>query len=463
MAISAITILAHWAATTSDRHGDVAYTRGRNAVIDTIACLIAGAHDAASIAARDAVAGWGEGAATVVGTQQRRAAPWAALANGTAANALDYDDYDVPAASHPSAAILPALFALGEERGLSGRALLDAYIVGLEVQMRIGEAINMSHFHKGFHATATIGTLAASVACARLMGLDPQATGHALAIATSLAAGYKCQLGTTTIHLHTGLAAHNGILASALAAAGATGASDALDGNWSTLSLLAEIDAPGFEGPLAKLGNPLAIEEYGLYVKPYPCCSYATAAIDGLLALRAEHCITADDVAGITIAIPHRNIEVLKFPVPRDELEARFSMEYCIATAILNGAVTVADFSPEAVARADVRALLPRIRMSPLAAPEVSVAAVHPQPETVTIQLTDGCELTKTMTQVRGSPALPLNEAELMAKFDACVSGFLDPTDRVSLKTALMKLDVLDDIRDITRHLSITMHANSAE
>ena len=137
-------------------------------------------------------------------------------------------------------------------------------------------------------------------------GLDPQATGHALAIATSLAAGYKCQLGTTTIHLHTGLAAHNGILASALAAAGATGASDALDGNWSTLSLLAEIDAPGFEGPLAKLGNPLAIEEYGLYVKPYPCCSYATVAIDGLLALRAEHCITADDVAGITIAIPHR-------------------------------------------------------------------------------------------------------------------------------------------------------------
>ena len=461
--MSAITTLAHWAATTSDRHGDVAYTRGRNAVIDTIACLIAGAYDPASIAARDAVAGWGEGAATVVGTRQRRAAPWAALANGTAANALDYDDYDVPAASHPSAAILPALLALGEEQGLSGRALLDAYIVGLEVQMRIGEAINMSHFHKGFHATATIGTLAASVACARLMGLDAQATGHALAIATSLAAGYKCQLGTTTIHLHTGLAAHNGILAASLAAAGATGASDALDGNWGTLSLLAEIDAPGFEAPLAKLGNPLAIEEYGLCVKPYPCCSYATAAIDGLLALRAEHGITADDIAGVTIAIPHRNIEVLKFPDPRDELEARFSMEYCIAAAILNGAVTVADFSPEAVNRAGVRALLPRIQMSPLPEPASSAPAGRSQPETVTIQLTDGRELTKTMTQVRGSPALPLNETELMAKFDTCVSGFLDPTDRVSLKTALMNLDVLDDIRDITRHLSITRHANSAE
>ena len=143
--------------------------------------------------------------------------------------------------------------------------------------MRIGEAINMSHFHKGFHSTATIGTLASSVACARLIGLDASATANALSIATSLAAGFKSQLGTTTIHLHTGLAAHNGVLAAGLAAAGATGASDALDGGWGTLRLLADDDAPGFEGPLAKLGNPLAIEEHGLHVKPYPCCSYATA------------------------------------------------------------------------------------------------------------------------------------------------------------------------------------------
>lgn len=452
--MSAITTLARWAAETSDRHGDVAYPRARTAVIDTFACLISGAYDPVSITARDAVASWGKGAATVVGMRQRRPAPWAALANGTTANALDYDDYDVPAASHPSAAILPALLALGEERGLSGGALLDAYIVGLEVQMRIGEAINMSHFHKGFHSTATIGTLAASVACARLMGLDAQVTGHALAIATSLAAGSKCHLGTTTIHLHTGLAAHNGILAAGLAVAGATGASDALDGNWGTLSLLAEMDAPGFEGPLAKLGSPLAIEEHGLHVKPYPCCSYATAAIDGLLALRAEHRITADDITGVTVAIPQRNIEVLKFPHPCDELEARFSMEYCIAVAILNGAVTVADFTPAAVMRAGVRTLLPRIQMVPLPEPSGSAPTVRPRPETVSIQLADGRQVTKTVTHARGSPALPLNETELMAKFDSCVNDSLDSTDCVALKTALMNLDVLDDIRNLTCHLS---------
>ena len=314
--------------------------------------------------------------------------------------------------------------------------------------MRIGEAINMSHFHKGFHSTATIGTLAASVACARLIGLDARRAGHALAIATSLAAGSKCHLGTTTIHLHTGLAAHNGILAAGLAAAGATGASDALDGGWGTLSLLADADAPGFEGPLAKLGNPLAIEEHGLHVKPYPCCSYATTAIDGVLALLAEHRLTADDIAGVTLAIPGKNIEVLKFPDPRDELEARFSMQYCVAVAILGGAVTVADFSPEAVIRESVRALLPRIRMVPLLAPT----------ETVTIQLIDGRLLTRTVAHARGSPALPLSEAELMAKFDYCVSGSLDAADCAALKEELMNLDTLDDLRDLTRHFEAINH-----
>ncbi|MCH2430908.1 MAG: MmgE/PrpD family protein [Acidimicrobiales bacterium] len=266
--MTAVTTLARWAAETSDDHGENAYARARAGLIDTLACLVAGASDPAAISVHNTISEWGGGPATVAGTNTGRPAPWAALANGTAANALDYDDYDVPATSHPSAAILPALLALGEESGVSGRTLLDAYIVGIEVQMRLGEALNMSHFDKGFHSTATIGTLASAVACARLLGIDATATGNALAIATSLSAGFKSQLGTTAIHLHTGLAAHNGVLAAGLASAGATGSSETLDGEWGVLRLLADVDAPGFDGPLAKLGNPLAIEEFGLCVKP---------------------------------------------------------------------------------------------------------------------------------------------------------------------------------------------------
>ena len=450
--MSAVTTLACWAAETSDDHGENAYARARAGLIDTLACLVAGASDPATISVHNTIAEWGGGPATVAGTNTGRPAPWAALANGTAANALDYDDYDVPAASHPSAAILPALLALGEESGVSGRTLLDAYIVGIEVQMRLGEALNMSHFYKGFHSTATIGTLASAVACARLLGIDATATGNALAIATSLSAGFKSQLGTTAIHLHTGLAAHNGVLAAGLASAGATGSSETLDGEWGVLRLLADVDAPGFDGPLAKLGNPLAIEEFGLCVKPYPCCSYATASIDGLLALRADYDLVPEEVIGITATIPARNIEVLKFPKPADELEARFSLEYCLAVALLNGEVVVGDFTPTAVLHEPARALLSRIHMEAL--PELTGSPSGGfEPETVTVDLADGRSVARTISEVRGSSALPLTEAELMEKFDSCVAGSLSKKTAELLKQSLLGIDTLDDIRDLTRHL----------
>jgi len=446
--VSAISAIAEWASGVSKDHEGGAYDRARNGCIDTVACLVAGAHDPASVAARDAIVGWGTGAATVVGDSERRPAPWAALANGTAVDALDFDDYDVPAASHPSAVILPALLALGEERGSSGRSLLDAYIVGVEVQLRLGEALNMSHFHKGFHSTATIGTLAASVACARLLGFDAATTGHALSIATSLAAGSKSQLGTTTIHLHTGLAAHNGVLAAALAGVGATGSADALDGGWGTLRLLADGDAPGFDLPLSKLGDPLAIVEFGLCVKPYPCCSYTTSAIDGVLSLRAEHGLTSNEVAEVIARIPSRNIELLKFPKPENELEARFSMEFCLAVALHRGAVLVADFTPTAIAEEEVRALLPRIRMEAL-----SETAEH---ENVTILLRDGRTLERTVEHPRGSAALPFSEDELLSKFDSCMAGVLEVDDATALRQTLIDIESLDDIRDLTRYLGPT-------
>jgi 2-methylcitrate dehydratase PrpD len=262
-----------------------------------------------------------------------------------------------------------------------------------------------------------------------------------------LAAGSKSQLGTTTIHLHTGLAAHNGVLATALAGVGATGSVDALDGDWGTLRLLADGDAPGFDIPLSKLGDPLAIVEFGLCVKPYPCCSYTTSAIDGVLSLRAEHGLTPNEVAEVIAHIPARNIELLKFPKPENELEARFSMEFCLAVALHRGAVLVADFTPTAIAEKKVRALLPRIRMEAL--PET---AEH---ENVTILLHDGRTLERTVEHPRGSAALPFSEDELLAKFDSCMDGVLGVDDATALKQALINIESLDDIRDLTQYLSL--------
>lgn len=457
--MSAIAKLARWAAETSDDHGDLAYARATAAVTDTVACMIAGANDPSTVAAYDAVAGWGEGAATVIGTASRLPVPFAALVNGTAANALDYDDFDVPAASHPSAAIIPALFALGEQRNASGAAFLDAYIVGLEVHMRIGEAVNMSHFHLGWHSTATIGTFGATVACARLMGLDAAGIANALGIATSMSAGYKCQLGSTAIHLHTGFAAQNGVLAAGLAAAGATGAADALDGEWSFLTLLAGPGANGFDGPLAKLGKPLAIEEHGLHVKSYPCCSYINRTIDGILELRAADAFTAADIASVTTTIPGRNMELLKFPEPHNVIEARFSMHYCVAAALARGALTIADFTEDAVARSEVWALLPLVEMRghPITPNSSDVTAV--EPDVIAIRFKDGREVTKTVEHARGSPTLPLSDAELMVKFDDCAAGVLSPADAGAAKTSLARLAALDDLGDLAHQLRACLDA----
>lgn len=417
--------------------------------------MIAGADDPAAVATRNAVAAWGEGSATIVGTPLRAPSPWAALVNGTAADALDYDDFDTPAASHPSAVIVPALLALGEERGVSGHALLDAFIVGVEAQMRIGEAVNMSHFHRGWHSTVTIGTLGASVACARLMGLDASRSAAALSLATSMAAGYKCQLGTMAIHLHPGLAAKNGILAAALANSGTTASAEALDGNWSFLTLLCGDDAKGFDAPLAKLGEPLAIEEHGLHIKLYPCCSYINRTIDGVLALRASHGFTVPEVEGVTITIPGRNAEILTFPEPRDAMQARFSMEYCVAVAIERGSLTVADFTPESVARPEVRTLLPLVRMQGHPITDTSSDLATQEPDVIRVRLKGGREFTKSVGHARGSPELPLSEGELMAKFDDCANGVLDENGASAVKAALTRFDSIDDVGDLTRHLRV--------
>ena len=147
--VTAVGSFAGWLATVSPEHGEQAYRRARDAVLDTVGCALAGSDSAPARAVQSSIGAWGTGSAAILGKSVRVPAPWAALANGTAAHALDFDDCDAPANSHPSAVLVPALLALGEERGLDGAALLDAYIVGLEVLMRVGEAINLSHYHLG--------------------------------------------------------------------------------------------------------------------------------------------------------------------------------------------------------------------------------------------------------------------------------------------------------------------------
>jgi 2-methylcitrate dehydratase PrpD len=451
--MSALGLIARWAAGCVRHHGPDAFDRARSALIDTLGCMLAGANEEAPRRVRATISAWGSGSSSVVAGASAPA-PWAALANGTAAHALDFDDNDIPAASHPSAVLVPSILALAETHNLRVEDALDAYIVGLEVMARVGEAVNMGHYAKGWHATATIGSLGAAAACGRLLKLDAGQMSAAISIATSSASGYQSQFGTMTKPLHAGLAAKTGVVAASLAAQGLCGSEDALDGASSFLTLLAENDAPGFRDLERRLGNPPAITQYGLSVKRYPCCYYLARSLDAVLYLRSHHKIQPPDITGIVITMPERNASILRYPRPTTVDEARFSVPYCVAVALETGGMRISDFRPGAIERPDVRALMPRIQLKTYASRPDSGDLSADEPDNAAIQLVSGDTLSKTVACAYGSAHAPLSTADLLDKFRECATSMLLPAAVERAVALVSNPDAFQSVRSITAMLS---------
>jgi 2-methylcitrate dehydratase PrpD len=430
--------------------GKRALALAKDAMLDIVACIIAGAKDEAALRVARAAAGWGEGACSIVGQAGSLPAPAAALVNGTAAHALDYDDNFHPMAGHATAVLAPAVLALAEERRASGYALLDAYIVGLEVQARVGEGVNLVHYERGWHSTSTIGVFGAAAACARLLGLDSKGASAALSLAFSMAGGSKLQFGTMAKPMHAGLAAQHGVMAAALAASGVTGVAEPLEGPWGFRDLFAGAASPGFGGR----AGALAIERYGLKAKIHPCCASAHCAIDALLSLRQEHGFSPARVERIEVLVNRMSYDNLMYAIPRTELEARFSMHWCMALALLKGRLELADFTSAALRRAEVRAWLPRIAMR-----HTEPGREHPlkdngrEPALVTVLLKEGRRLERYAQHPKGSLQAPLGAGELDAKFDDCTHGRIAAASAAKLRSMLNALEHLADARSLMRLL----------
>lgn len=389
---------------------------------DAIGVILAGAAEPVPRKVFAAVSRWGSGPARIIGHDGALAAPWAALVNGASAHVLDYDDTFAPLSGHATAVLVPAILALGEERNASGPDLLDALVVGLEVMACIGRGVNPRHYALGWHATSTIGAIGAAAACARLMNLDATQARDALSLGVSMAAGTRMQLGAEAKSIHAGFAAKDGILAATLAEAGAGGAAEALEGRWRFVDLYAGRPAP--EGAMLPPGEnePLAIESIGIAYKAYPTCAATHLSLDALLSLREGAGITPDRIAAIETDLPLVLSRNLMHPRPATGMEARFSMEYCLAAAATQGALTLSDFEGDAIHRDAIRALMPRITMRGVPEPEDA----PPPPTTVTLRLTDGTTLTETRTERRGSRGNPMREADHDAKFRDCAGHVLD-------------------------------------
>lgn len=440
---SVIETIAAWSATATD-FTPLSRRRAIDAIADTVACMIAGAHDDATRAVRAAFAGQigPAGESPVVGGGYT-AAPVAALVNGTAAHALDYDDNFHPAISHASAVLVPALLAVAATNGASGRQLVDAYLVGLEAQAAVGFGVNPSHYTIGWHSTSTCGAIGTAAGVGRLLGLDAAAIARAMSVAVSSAAGVKGQFGTPAKPFHAGMAARNAVEAAALGRAGLTGRLDILECPQGFLELFGGPDAPGWR-PRA-LGVPHVLESHGVIPKRHPCCGSTHYVVDMILDLKAIHGFTAADVAAVDCLVGIANARNLAYPDPTDEMQARFSMQYCVALALLQYRLGLADFTPAAVKRPEVRALLGLTRMR-ARTPDEERAAADRLPHLVTVTLTSGAELKAERQFAKGAIADPFSDADRRAKFVDCCGATLNAATTAALYAALDGLDAQPDL-----------------
>lgn len=413
--------LATWLAGPAGGWSPAALDEAALCFVDTAGCMLAGAGEPPPQRVRRAFGALAVPAeAALVGQGGRAPAPVAALVNGTAAHALDYDDtYEVPIA-HLSAALVPAILALGEARDRSGADALDAYLAGIAVSVCLGRLMNPGHYATGWHATATLGGVTAASACARLLRLDAESARNALALATSLAGGSKRQFGTMAKPWHAGLAARAGVEAALLAEAGLDARDEPFVGRWSVHELLAGQSGADPEAALAGLGGPDPIAAAGPRRKPFPCCAATHQAIEAALALRDR---VPADLAAIEVELPEIFDRNLQYPRPATGAEAKFSLEHCVACALVDGEVGLGHFRPAAVARGDIAATASRVVRSVRPA---SDAGGIGDGKAVTVALVDAAGRRVS----EGREALPaMTPAAVEAKFRDCVAegGAGDP------------------------------------
>jgi 2-methylcitrate dehydratase PrpD len=338
----------------------------------------------------------------------------AAQVNGALSHIVEMDDVERESVTHPAAVVIPAALAMAEQTRATGCDFLAAVVAGYEVMVRIGAALGPEHYRR-FHNTATAGVFGAAAAAGWLLGLDENQLVWALGNAGTQAAGLWQfnEEGALTKPLHPGRAAANGVLAATLAQLGLTGARRILEGERGFFAALAPQGEPQrVAEQLGDAGQPLRV--HAISIKPHASCRHTHAPIDAALALRGQ--LPADpDIAAIHIGTYRAALALCDKPDPHTAPDAKFSLQYCVASALLRGRAGLAEFSDAALAEPTVRALLPRFKVAVGAARESAYPACWSAEVAVT--LADGRRFVASQDRPKGDPENPLSEAELESKF----------------------------------------------
>jgi len=410
-----------------------AFDIGRRCIADGVGVILAGSTTPASEILRAHVREDGSRPESMTlgrDSFQTRAAS-AALVNATSGHAHDYDDTQLSTAAdrifglltHPTIPPLAASLAIGERLGASGRAVVEAFLIGFEVECKIAEAIYPTHYKQGFHTSGTVGAFGAAAATAKLLKLDRTQLAHAIGITASMSAGIRVSFGTMTKPLHVGRAAFNGVTAAELAAKGFTAGADALDGQWGFF----KVTGGGFDADriVNVLGQPWTIVSPGVSIKPYPCGCLGHPTMDAMLTLVTGHDIKPEQIKKIRLRAGSNILNPLRYTIATTELDAKFCPPFMLSAVALRRKAGVNEFSDDFVRSAPVQAMMRRVET--VFDQEIENQGFVRMLSVVEVELEDGRVLTQESGRYRGGPERPFTREELRDKFMECGSLVLPP------------------------------------
>ena len=399
------------------------------------------------------------GAAVLIGTERTATAQLAALVNGVSIHADDFDDTQLAAAkdrvygllTHPTVPVLPAAFALAEKTKASGQNLMLAYHVGVEVECKVAEAIAPRHYEDGFHSTGTCGPFGSAAACAKLLGLDVGKVRTAFGIAGSRSGGLRENFGTMTKPLQAGHAAASGMEAAQLAQLGWTAAQQILEAERGFFHAAGgAFDAAAI---MNKLGAPWCFSSPGVSIKPYPSGSLSHPAMTEMARLIQVHNIKPEQVAKVEVGANHAMLQALLHHHPQTGLQAKFSMEFCMAILLLQRKAGLAQFTNATVQRDDVKQMIERVRY--YIDPAAEAAGYDKMTSLLKITLKDKKVITGEATFGKGSPANPMSFDEVAEKFRGCAEYVGWPAAKTEGVIALVKnLETAPDVGRLSTMLA---------
>lgn len=413
----------------------------KRAVIDWYASLLPGSRVAPATLLEQALADELDHGRARLASGRRATIRAAAVINGAASHAVEFDDIWRNAVYHPASPTISAALAAAQSRGASGEQFLRGVIVGYEVSTRIGEAIMPSHY-KYWHTTGTVGTLGAAAAVATILGCSREQFVHALGNAGTFAAGLQQAFRSEAMGkpLHGGHAAEAGALAALGASKGVTGVPDILEGE---VGLGAAMSVkPDWSKATRELGTDYHITR--VTFKNHGCCGHTFAALDAVIELRNRHKLAPKDIVKVRIATYQGGLDIIDNASPEGGYQAKFSLQYTAAHALVYGSVRLNAFDPDRLGNADLRALMQRIECT--ADPELSKAFPRQRAAKVEIELADGRKLEHFQPTRKGDPEMPLTDEELNDKYLELAAPVLGEPAAHALLAELWALETLKNV-----------------